>query len=64
MKILRAYKYRIYPNQEQEILIQKTFGCVRFVYNQALSYRQELYKTKRKNISKFACEQYMIQVLK
>ncbi|HZW48608.1 MAG TPA: helix-turn-helix domain-containing protein, partial [Bacillota bacterium] len=25
----RAYKFRIYPNKEQEILIQKTFGCTR-----------------------------------
>ena len=30
MKILKSYKYRIYPNKEQEVLIQKTFGCCRF----------------------------------
>ena len=29
----KAYKYRIYPNKQQEELIQKTFGCTRFVYN-------------------------------
>jgi len=28
-----SYKFRIYPNKEQEQLIQKTFGCVRYVYN-------------------------------
>ena len=27
----RAYKFRIYPNKTQQILLQKTFGCVRFV---------------------------------
>ena len=31
--MLKAYKYRIYPNKEQEIQIAKTFGCCRFVYN-------------------------------
>ncbi len=31
--MLKAYKYRIYPNQEQKELIEKTFGCCRFVYN-------------------------------
>ena len=29
----KAYKFRIYPNEEQRILIAKTFGCVRFIYN-------------------------------
>jgi putative transposase len=33
----RAYKFRIYPNQEQSILFAKTFGCVRFIYNQRLA---------------------------
>jgi len=32
-EIIKAYKLRIYPSEEQEILINKTFGCCRFVYN-------------------------------
>ena len=32
MKYNLAFKYRIYPNKDQELLINKTFGCVRFVY--------------------------------
>ena len=64
MKILKSYKYRIYPNKEQEILIQKTFGCCRFVYNQTLAYRIELYKTQGKSLSKYDCEAYMIHNLK
>lgn len=32
-EIIRAYKYRIYPNKKQRELIDKTFGCCRFVYN-------------------------------
>jgi putative transposase len=40
----KAFKYRIYPNPEQALLIQKTFGCVRFVYNQMLAHRKEVYE--------------------
>lgn len=64
MKILKAYKYRIYPNKEQEVLIQKTFGCCRFVYNKVLAYRIELYQTCGKSISKFDSINYMVRKLK
>ncbi len=33
MKILRAYKFRLYPNKTQVVLINKTFGCVRYFWN-------------------------------
>ena len=42
--MLKAYKYRIYPNSEQRIQIAKTFGCCRFVYNQTLAYRKDIYE--------------------
>ena len=42
--MLKAYKYRIYPSRDQEILIHKTFGCVRFVYNHFLEERIRAYK--------------------
>ncbi|WP_395143085.1 helix-turn-helix domain-containing protein [Moraxella atlantae] len=36
--MLKAYKYRIYPNSEQQaLLIEKHFGCSRFVFNWALA---------------------------
>ncbi len=35
--VLKAFKFRCYPNQQQISLIQKTFGCSRFVFNQLLS---------------------------
>ena len=45
----KAYKFRIYPNKDQEILFTKTFGCVRFIYNRMLSDKIEYYKeTKQK----------------
>ena len=37
MKQHKAYKYRMYPTEEQKILIAKTFGCCRFYWNQALN---------------------------
>lgn len=64
MKILKSYKYRICPNKEQKVLIQKTFGCCRFVYNQTLAYRIELYQTQEKTMSKFDCSEYVNKVLK
>ena len=35
--MLKAYKFRLYPNEEQQIYLAKTFGCSRFVYNQMLA---------------------------
>ena len=37
MKKLKAYKFRLYPNKQQEVLLNKTFGCVRFYYNQQVT---------------------------
>ena len=37
--VLKAYKYRIYPNKQQIELINKTIGCCRFVYNYYLAER-------------------------
>lgn len=45
----KAYKFRIYPNTEQQIILAKTFGCVRFIYNQMLSDKINYYEeTKQK----------------
>lgn len=40
-----AYKYRIYPNKKQAILLAKHFGCVRYCYNWALSTKTKAYET-------------------
>jgi putative transposase len=42
--MLIAYKYRIYPDKNQQIYFAKTFGCTRFVYNKMLEDRIEHYK--------------------
>lgn len=62
--MLKAYKYRIYPNSEQRIQIAKTFGCCRFVYNQTLAYRKEVYEKEKKSVSKTDCNNYCNRQLK
>ena len=42
--MLKAYKYRLYPNLEQREYLVKTFGCTRFIYNKMLSDKIEYYK--------------------
>lgn len=47
--MLSAYKYRLYPNEEQKDYFAKCFGCVRFIYNRMLSDKIDYYKeTKQK----------------
>ena len=55
---------RIFPNSEQRIQIAKTFGCCRFVYNQTLAYRKEIYEKEKKSVSKTDCNNYCNRELK
>ena len=48
--MLKAYKFRIYPNNEQKEYLNKTFGCVRFIYNKMLVDKIEYYKENEKII--------------
>ncbi len=41
----KVYKFSIYPNKEQSTLIEKTFGCVKFIYN-ILKSKQEPFDTR------------------
>jgi putative transposase len=49
LKINKAYKFRIYPNKIQIVIMSKTFGCVRFVYNHFLNIRNEIYEATQKS---------------
>ena len=40
----KAFRFRIYPDRGQEVLLAKTFGCCRFIYNRMLSDKIEQYK--------------------
>jgi len=46
--VIETYRFRIYPTKDQETLLTKHFGSVRFVYNWALDYSQRKYKTDGK----------------
>lgn len=59
----KAYKFRLYPNKEQAILINKTIGCSRFVFNHFLHLWNEAYKTTGKGLSYNTCAT-MIPALK
>ncbi|QHW35943.1 IS200/IS605 family element transposase accessory protein TnpB [Staphylococcus ursi] len=50
MERLKAYKFRIYPTEEQKIFFAKSFGCVRKVYNLMLDDRMKAYE-ETKNVS-------------
>src|SRR6266571_875888 len=43
MKQKKAYKYRIYPTDEQKQMLAQTFGCCRYVYNWALRLKTDAY---------------------
>lgn len=49
----RAYKYRLYPNEEQKVLIAKHLGSCRFIYNYALDKKVRAYQTDKTNLSRF-----------
>jgi len=48
----KAFKFRIEPNKEQQVLINKTLGCTRFLYNRMLDEKQVKYKAKDKSKTK------------
>ena len=58
----KAYKFRLYPNREQAVLIQKTFGSCRFVFNHYLGKRMTLYKEEKKTLNYNACTVDLTQI--
>jgi len=50
MQTKRAYKFRFYPDPQQEKLLAQTFGCVRYVYNSILRYRTDVYDQTQEKI--------------
>ncbi|PGS71156.1 transposase [Bacillus thuringiensis] len=55
MIINKAYKFRIYPNKAQAILINKTIGCSRFVFNHFLLLWNNAYKETGKGLTYGIC---------
>ena len=54
VKIHKAYKYRMYPNKEQEQILARYFGSVRFVYNHFLAERKKQYDENGKSDNYYA----------
>ncbi len=48
-----SYKFRLYPNRKQISLIERTFGCCRYVYNHYLAQRAEIYQKTGKSPTRF-----------
>jgi len=64
MLVNKAYKFRIYPTKEQEILITKTFGCSRFVFNHFLAKWNETYQETGKGLTYNSCSAQLTQLKK
>ncbi|WP_240494945.1 RNA-guided endonuclease TnpB family protein [Moraxella lincolnii] len=59
--MLKAHKYRIYPNSEQALLIKKHFGCSRFVFNWALALQQRYYAMFGKSLSRSKIQSQLVK---
>lgn len=63
-RIFKSYKFRMYPNKEQELLLNRHFGSVRFVYNYFLAQRIEHYNETKKTLGKFEQSRALTQLKK
>ena len=59
-----SYKFRLYPNKEQENLIARTFGCCRYVFNYFLTYQAKRFEQGQKHLSYFDCCAYITKLKK
>ncbi|WP_348982168.1 IS200/IS605 family element RNA-guided endonuclease TnpB [Desulfosporosinus sp. OT] len=51
----KAFKFRLYPTKEQIVLINKTIGCTRYVYNHFLNARIKVFEAEQKTLSFNSC---------
>lgn len=64
MTILKGYKFKLSPTEDQKIFFEKSFGCVRFVKNHILHYRTSQYQDHQISISKNQSIKYLTQLKK
>ena len=60
----KAYKFRIYPNKDQQVLLAKTFGSVRLVYNHYLDMKTKTYEESGKSLSYTKCAADLVDLKK
>lgn len=59
--MLKAYKYRLYPTEEQAANLAQTFGCARVVYNKGLELRKTHWENNQVSISGYETQKYLTQ---
>ncbi len=64
MSIYKAFKFRLYPTQEQEVFFEKSAGCSRFVYNKLLEANITEYQTTKKFILGFELSNKIVELKK
>lgn len=60
----KAYKFRMYPNAEQQVLFAKTFGCVRLVYNHWLDRKIKQYEDNKTTVTYTSCAKELAEIKK
>lgn len=55
-QILKAYKVRLYPNEEQKVFFAKSFGCCRFIWNRMLSDKIKYYEKTKKTLRQYPAQ--------
>ena len=57
--MLKSFSYRLYPTTEQQVLLARTFGSVRFVYNRLLEYRNKAYNRRQERRDYYDCNAFL-----
>ena len=57
--MLRSFSFRLYPTAEQQRLLTKSFGSVRFVYNKLLEYRNKAYERRKESRNYYDCHAFL-----
>jgi putative transposase len=63
-QVRQGFRFRLYPNKEQEILLRKTLGCSRLVWNYFLDLRQKSWKQENKSLSYYDTAKILTQLKK
>lgn len=60
----KSFKFRIYPTKEQSILINKTIGCARYIYNHFLDARIKMFEAEQRTLNYNACSAKLTELKK
>ena len=61
-RVLRAYKYALFPDEEQRTILEKTFGCCRLIYNSGLETKNTAYRMRGVSLTCFNLIKQMKEV--